>query len=107
MSDLRELNVYFNADKTNVPVGRLALAGRDLYFEYDDAWIKSGRQLSPVYLPLKNKLVKIPAGLSNLITYPAYLWTRSAESVLHPIPLAGGYGLPSMRCEQAALIQTK
>jgi len=36
------------------PVGRLAIRGQKIYFEYDTAFVESGLEISPLRLPLKS-----------------------------------------------------
>ncbi len=46
------LTVYLDAGE-RLKVGRLAARGRQILFEYDPAFIASGFQISPFFLPLK------------------------------------------------------
>ncbi|MGB0934511.1 MAG: type II toxin-antitoxin system HipA family toxin [Alphaproteobacteria bacterium] len=46
------VSVFYQPDKQKIPVGRLALKSRKLYFEYDSGFVDSGIQLSPFKLPL-------------------------------------------------------
>jgi len=47
------LNVFLNSSTYKQKVGRLALKGRKIYFEYDKEFLKSSIELSPYKLPLK------------------------------------------------------
>lgn len=47
------VNVFYNKDDSKLKVGRLALDNRKIYFEYDKDFLKSGIELSPYKLPLK------------------------------------------------------
>jgi serine/threonine-protein kinase HipA len=45
--------VYYQGFATKQLMGRLLLKNRQIFFEYDDAFIKNGLELSPFKLPLK------------------------------------------------------
>src|SRR5271156_3290113 len=47
------VHVSFLRDKEKVPMGRLALKNRKIFFEYQPEFIKTGLELSPFKLPLK------------------------------------------------------
>lgn len=49
----KEVIITLNFGEETMPVGRLALHKRIIYFEYDSRFIASGIELSPIYLPLK------------------------------------------------------
>ena len=51
-----EVKVSLNFDGKPIPVGRLAIRGRTIYFEYDSAFIKRGIEISPLRLPLQSGL---------------------------------------------------
>ncbi len=51
------LNVFLNYDGEKIPVGRLALKNRRIYFEYNDDFIAKNIPLSPFQLPLKSGVV--------------------------------------------------
>ncbi len=61
---MKRLNVLFagNPDKP-ILVGQLHRQQRQLYFEYDNAWLKTGFALSPYQLPLSASLQKDDTGL--------------------------------------------
>lgn len=47
-----KVGIDFGADVS--PVGRLAIRGQKIYFEYDAAFVESGLEISPLRLPLKS-----------------------------------------------------
>ena len=49
----KEVKVSLNFVEETMPVGRLALHKRKIYFEYDTKFIESGIELSPINLPLQ------------------------------------------------------
>ncbi len=51
-----EVKVSLNFDGNPIPVGRLAMRERTIYFEYDSAFIKRGIEISPLRLPLQSGL---------------------------------------------------
>ena len=51
-----EVKVSLNFDGKPIPVGRLAMRERTIYFEYDSAFIKRGIEISPLRLPLQSGL---------------------------------------------------
>lgn len=50
---LSTLSVFLNTDGSKVPVGKLAEMDGRIYFEYEQAFLNSGIELSPYKLPLK------------------------------------------------------
>lgn len=60
IASVKEIKVHldFGSDsrKKTLPVGRLAIRDRKIYFEYDATFIRSGLELSPLRLPLKSGL---------------------------------------------------
>ena len=50
------VNVYFHSKSQKLKVGRLALKERQIYFEYDGDFLKTGIELSPYKLPLSGGL---------------------------------------------------
>jgi serine/threonine-protein kinase HipA len=52
-TSLAEVKVGLDFGADVKPVGRLALRGRQIYFEYDAAFIQGGLEISPLRLPLK------------------------------------------------------
>ncbi len=51
---IREVKVGINFGDGIIPVGRLAMRERTIYFEYDRAFIERGIEISPLRLPLKS-----------------------------------------------------
>ncbi|MGE0738245.1 type II toxin-antitoxin system HipA family toxin [Sulfurimonas sp.] len=49
---IKVVNVYFHLKSQKLKVGRLALKDRQIYFEYDGDFLKTGIELSPYKLPL-------------------------------------------------------
>lgn len=52
MKDIKKLTVKYNG----TTVGYLAYVGNKLAFQYDDSWITNGFSISPLSLPLSNKI---------------------------------------------------
>lgn len=52
----RELKVCLKFDGAPIPVGRLGLNGRRIYFEYDRSFIDKNIEISPFFLPLSSKI---------------------------------------------------
>lgn len=50
------VNVFLNRADTKIKVGRLARKDKKIYFEYDKEFLKTGIELSPYKLPLREKL---------------------------------------------------
>jgi serine/threonine-protein kinase HipA len=50
--------VYYHASTHKILMGRLLLARRKIFFEYDAAFIKNGLELSPFNLPLKAGVIE-------------------------------------------------
>lgn len=51
---IKEVKVGLDFGTETIPVGRLAMRERDIYFEYLPSFIKSGLEISPRILPLKS-----------------------------------------------------
>jgi serine/threonine-protein kinase HipA len=51
---IKILNVFLNSDDQKYHVGKLALKNRSIYFEYEKEFLKTGIELSPYKLPLKD-----------------------------------------------------
>lgn len=47
------VRVYYKPQRGKIPVGRLALKSRKIFFEYDEDFLGRGIHLSPFHLPLK------------------------------------------------------
>jgi serine/threonine-protein kinase HipA len=50
--------VYYNGSTTKQLMGRLLLKSRQIFFEYDTAFIRLGLELSPFKLPLKTGVIE-------------------------------------------------
>lgn len=51
----REIDVLYDNGQIATQVGRLASSGINTVFEYDDAWVKRGIELSPFDLPIEKR----------------------------------------------------
>lgn len=60
---VEEIKVGLNFGAGVMPVGRLAMRGRQIFFEYNDAFIKGGLEISPLRLPLKSGVTSFDFGL--------------------------------------------
>lgn len=54
IKSVKEVKVSINFGGDIHPVGRLAIRDRQIYFEYDQNFIKSGIEISPLRLPVKS-----------------------------------------------------
>jgi len=54
IKSVKEVKVGINFGSSVQPVGRLAIRDRQIYFEYDQAFIENGLEISPLRLPLKS-----------------------------------------------------
>jgi serine/threonine-protein kinase HipA len=52
--NVKEIKVGFNSGEKIIPVGRLAMRDRKIYFEYDASFIAGGIAISPLRLPLQS-----------------------------------------------------
>lgn len=50
---IKEIKIGINFGNGTIPVGRLAIRERKIYFEYDRTFIERGFELSPIHLSLK------------------------------------------------------
>jgi serine/threonine-protein kinase HipA len=50
---VKEIRVGLQFDQETMPVGRLAASGRTVFFAYDQAFLTTGLEISPLRLPLK------------------------------------------------------
>ncbi len=50
---VKEIRVGLQFDQETMPVGRLAASGRAVFFEYDQTFLTTGLEISPLRLPLK------------------------------------------------------
>lgn len=60
---VEEIKVGLDFGDGVTPVGRLAVRGRQIFFEYNDAFIKSGLEISPLRLPLKSGVISFDHSL--------------------------------------------
>lgn len=54
------VHVYYHGSLSKQLMGRLFLKDRKIFFEYDSSFIKTGLELSPFKLPLKNDIMTEP-----------------------------------------------
>ena len=52
-NSVKEVKVGLNFGDTIIPVGRLAIIDRKIYFEYHGTFIEANPDISPLRLPLK------------------------------------------------------
>ncbi|TDS13822.1 type II toxin-antitoxin system HipA family toxin [Sphingobacterium paludis] len=57
---IREVSVALDFGTESYPVGRMAMRNGVIYFEYDDALIQKGIEISPIGLPLQRGVVEFP-----------------------------------------------
>jgi serine/threonine-protein kinase HipA len=62
-SAITEIKVGLNFGTDTIPVGRLAMRDRKIYFEYDRAFIERGLDISPLRLPLKSGVTSFDSTL--------------------------------------------
>lgn len=58
-----EIKVGLNFSGTTIPVGRLAMRDRKIYFEYHASFIEQGLEISPLRLPLQSGVTSFDYGL--------------------------------------------
>jgi serine/threonine-protein kinase HipA len=58
LTGIKEIKVGLHFGEAIIPVGRLAIRDRIIYFEYDADFIKRGIELSPLHLPLQSGLMR-------------------------------------------------
>lgn len=58
-----EIKVGLSFGTANMPVGRLAMRERQIYFEYDGTFLRHGLEISPFHLPLKAGLFRFDRAL--------------------------------------------
>lgn len=51
---VNEVKIGLNFGNTTIPVGRLAIRNRKIYFEYHGTFIEANLDISPLHLPLKS-----------------------------------------------------
>jgi serine/threonine-protein kinase HipA len=57
---ITEVKVGLDFGSDIQPVGRLAIRDRIIYFEYNDAFIQKGIEISPLHLPLQKGVIELP-----------------------------------------------
>ena len=57
IGSIHQINIHYCTGATKVPMGTLVAKGRNIFFEYDFAFLQSGLELSPFKLPLKQGLI--------------------------------------------------
>jgi serine/threonine-protein kinase HipA len=57
---IKEIKVGLNFGSGIQPVGRLAISNGIIYFEYDEEFIKSKLEISPIKLPLQRGVIELP-----------------------------------------------
>lgn len=62
-SPVQEIKIALNFAGTKIPVGRLALRGGAIYFEYAASFIEKGLEISPLRLPLQPGVKQFDRGL--------------------------------------------
>lgn len=55
-NSVKEIKVGLNFGAKIIPVGRLAINNRQIYFQYHDSFIEQNLNISPFHLPLKSSL---------------------------------------------------
>jgi serine/threonine-protein kinase HipA len=51
---IKEIKVGLNFGESTIPVGRLAINNRQIYFQYHDSFLEQNLNISPFHLPLKS-----------------------------------------------------
>lgn len=57
---ITEVRIGLDFGSDTQPIGRLAIRDRIIYFEYDDAFIQKGIEISPLRLPLQKGVIELP-----------------------------------------------
>lgn len=110
--------VYYQGFATKQLMGRLLLKNRQIFFEYDDAFIKKGLELSPFKLPLKAGVVtskdqtfeglfgvfndSLPDGWGRLLLDRKLMKSGLNPAVLSPLDrlcFVGGEGMGALSYE--------
>jgi len=60
---IREVKVSLNFGKSTIPVGRLAVNKRQIYFQYEESFLKLNLNISPFHLPLQPNIFKFDPNL--------------------------------------------
>lgn len=53
---IEKLNVFLNIENNRVQVGELAYINKKIYFQYDNDFLKTNLNISPIALPFDNKI---------------------------------------------------
>ena len=59
-TSIKELKVGLNFGSEIQPVGRLAIRDGIIYFEYDNAFLETNLEISPIKLPLQRGVIEHP-----------------------------------------------
>lgn len=59
-TSIKELKVGLNFGEEIQPVGRLAIRDGIIYFEYDNAFLETNLEISPIKFPLQRGLIELP-----------------------------------------------
>jgi serine/threonine-protein kinase HipA len=57
---IREIKVGLDFGSGVQSVGRLAIRNGVIYFEYDDDFLQTGIEISPIQLPLQRGVIELP-----------------------------------------------
>jgi len=57
---IKEIKVGLNFGSGIQPVGRLAIRGGIIYFQYDEEFLQSNLEISPIRLPLQRGVIELP-----------------------------------------------
>ena len=57
---IKEIKVGLNFGSGNQPVGRLAIRNGIIYFQYDEEFLQSNLEISPIKLPLQRGVIELP-----------------------------------------------
>ena len=59
-TSIKELKVGLNFGEEIQPVGRLAIRDGIIYFEYDNAFLETNLEISPLKFPLQRGVIELP-----------------------------------------------
>lgn len=62
-NSVKEVKVGLNFGDKIIPVGRLAINNRQIYFQYNDSFIEQNLNISPFHLPLKSSVFSFDCNL--------------------------------------------
>lgn len=57
---IKEIKVGLDFGSGIQPVGRLAISNGIIYFEYDEEFLQSNLEISPIILPLQRGVIELP-----------------------------------------------